>query len=164
MNIPKAIESAVIDALRSFGVGEKTLVRSWRNLQKDEKWVITSDKQFPCIDVRANPPRTDQNTATACQCEVAITLYTKCADDLNHFTLNSIEQAIQECLDSLYAGHRGNATDGIYTAFVASVESECGVSVGGVYIGDPTAPDEDGEGHYFVGMNLVVSYSRADFR
>lgn len=163
MNIPKTIESAVIDALRSYGIGEKTLLRSWRNLRKDEKWDEENDKSFPCIMVVSSPPKADQNTATACQTDVALMVYTKLADDQDHSTLNSIEQAVQECIDTLYAGHRGNDSTGLYASFVASVESECAVSVGGLFIGDSVPPDEDGAGHLMVGMTLVVSYSRADF-
>ncbi len=163
MNIPKTIESSVIDALRSYGVGEKTLLRSWRNLRKDEKWDELTDRSFPCIMVIASPPKADQNTATACQCEVAIMVYTINADDQSHDTLNTIEQAVQECLDTLYAGHRGNDSTGLYASFVASVESGCAVNVGGLFIGDSIPPDEDGAGHLMVGMNLVVSYSRSDF-
>lgn len=162
MNIPKTIESAVIDALRSYGVGENTLLRSWRNLRKDEKWDEDNDRAFPCIDVKASPPKMDSVT-TACQCEVGIVIYTKLADDQSHDTLNTIEQATQECIDTLYAQHRSNATTGIYADLVAMIESECAVSVGGLFIGDPQPPDDDGAGRNYVGLTIVISYSRADF-
>jgi hypothetical protein len=163
MNIPKTIESATVDALRSYGVGAETLIRSWRNLQKDEKWDEDNDRSFPCIDVKASPPRLDQANAVTLMCEVALTIYTKLADDQSHSVLNSIEQATQECIDTLYAQHRSNATTGLYADLVASIESECAVSIGGLYIGDPTPPDEDGEGRTYVGLTLVIAYSRADF-
>lgn len=164
MNIPKTIESALIDALQSFAIGGKTVVRSWRNLQKDQKWTPLNDRTFPCIDIRATPPKSDQTTATACTCEVQIQVFTHLADDQSHATINSIEEAVQECLDTLYAEHRSGATTGIYKTFTDAIEADCaGVSIGGVYIGDPLPPDDDGEGHNYLGLTLIVSYSRSDF-
>lgn len=163
MNIPKTIESSVLKVIREYGVGKNTILRSWRNLQADERWDADNDRSFPCIDVKASPPRLDQANAVTLMCEVALTIYTKLADDQSHSTLNSIEEATQECIDTLYAQHRSNATTGLYADLVASIQEECAVSIGGLYIGDPTPPDEDGAGRLYVGLTLVISYSRADF-
>lgn len=164
MNVPKAIESAIITQLREYGVGDKTLIRSWRNLRIDPRWDKSKDRAFPCIDVRSSPPSMKDGN-NSLEIDTQIIIYTSCADDKDHAMLNSIEEAVQECLDSMIAQHRAGTTGSAYSAFESEIEASCqGLSVGGIYFGEPTAPDEDGAGHYTVAISLITAYSRSDFR
>lgn len=162
MNVPKTTETAFADALTNFAIGEKTVIRCWHNLEKDQKWSLEYDRVFPCIDLRAWI-KPYPNLSSAMMCEIQAIAYTKVADDQSHFVLNGIEQAIQECIDTLYAGHRGNDTTGLYASFTSAIEADCSINIGGIQLGEPLPPDEDGEGRNYVGLTLIVSYSRNDF-
>ena len=169
MNIPKTIEAASVTVIEQFSVGAKTVIRSWHNLKEDEKWDAGEDRKFPCIDLRAYI-KPDPSIACGELCEIQAIIYTKLQDDQNHLIISDIEAAVKESFDTLYSQYRKGTESGLFTEFQTAIQDGCvkedgskPVSVCGIQFGEPLPPDDDGEGRNYVGLTLIVSYSRSDF-
>lgn len=171
MNIPKIIEAALIASFKQYKIGAKTVIRGWHNLKADEKWNAGNDRVFPCIDTRAWI-KPDPSIACGELCEIQNIILTKLHDDQDHLVITDIEAEVKACLDKLYREYRQNTENGLYAQFKSAIENGCildeetqekPVSVSGIQFGEPLPPDDDGEGRNYVGLTLIVSYSRSDF-
>ena len=161
MNIQKTIETALSTLMKDYEVGAKTVIRCWHILQSDFRWVPDIDYTMPCIDVRCAGPKTDAGGVTL-SATVSILIATKTDDDRDHTHISNIEQAVQECLDNLYAQYMAGSGEEL-TQFVSALAADCPVvSLGGFEFGDPLSPYDDA-GLNVTGITFTVHYSRSDF-
>lgn len=165
MNIPKAVELGFADIIRDAEIGEGVVIRAWQSLSADGSWSETPDREFPMIDIRCSPPRSDDNQATL-NVECAITMATKTDDDKDHLFISNMYDAVQEVCNNLFKAFRtGSKTDEPLATFLAAIQNEVASAefdFGGLTFGEGVAPFDD-NGANAIGINMVVHYSRSDF-
>lgn len=163
MNVSKAIEIAVSEALRTNAeLGQSATIRAWQALTRDNSWDPDKDRTFPMVDVRCGPPQTDNNQAT-CFCECSIVMATMTDDDRGHEQISALYGEVQGVIDSLFSQFRAQSGT-VYTAFSAALTDELGAtfSLGGLTFGAGLDPADDA-GANVIGITLVVHYSRSDY-
>jgi len=165
MNIAKLIEKALADVIRDHAaLPDGTSIRAWQTLDHDATWNESIDRQFPMIEIRSSPPRTDDNQSTLA-IETAIIIGNQSADDKDHGAISQIYAAVQEVMDRLYASFRsGIANDEMatFTTAMADAQAAGRFNFGGFSYGAPLAPFEE-RNAVMLGITLVTHYSRDDF-
>jgi len=166
-NIPKLFEGAFAEAfvMANTYAGELPRVRTWQAIDADGRWSPTADRAFPMIDIRATPPRTDENAHTQ-SVSLIVAMATDSAEDQDHSEIAAIYEEVQAIADSLYAdflrGTTGQATAAFNEHLAAQNAGGHIVPViGGFSMGEPMAPYID-SGANVVGLELVIHYSRQD--
>jgi hypothetical protein len=167
MNEAKGIERSFAVVLREFGdLGSGTVVRCWQSLQED--WMfkinpIEGERKYPCVDLRATPPRmdNDQHTrVTALMIEIA----THGADDRNHQQISGIYESVKETLDRMFtqflSGTDGDELKLLKAQLLEDVGSD--FHFGGLSFGEPLAPYDD-DGINSIGMEMRVHHARTDY-
>jgi len=164
MNVPKAIELAMATLLREFGhLPAGVGIRVWQTMAADATWNAAKDREFPLIDVRCSPPKTDDNQATlAVDCSVLAG--TLAADDKDHALISVIYEEIQNVLDLLFSQFRAQSGDALarFNAIMAVHVEDGRFQFGGFTFGDALSPFER-DGANMIGTTLTVHYGRSDF-
>lgn len=156
-NIPASFETALADVLRGYDIGAETLVRCWHVIRSDHKWQESIDRVLPCIDIRCAAPAMNENQRTL-SCTIAIGIMTHAEVDVDHASICGIETSVQAALFSIFAGWAKRSTTGDWANFSAAVSGECpSVTIGGISLGEPAAPGNDGESNT-VGLALTVHF------
>lgn len=165
MNIPKMFEGAVARAITdNADLTDMPRIRTWQAVDSDGRWTPASDRTFPVIDIRTGPPRVGGDGVT-CLCNVTVLVATNQEDDPTHAHLARYYEAVQTVLDALYSQFRSDTSGperDSFDAHISDTEPGSVVSVGGFEHGEPLDPYDDG-GAQFIGMLLVVHFSRSDF-
>jgi hypothetical protein len=166
-NFPKLFEGALAAAfVQTAELASLPRIRTWQAIDADGRWSPNADRVFPAVDIRAAPPRPDDN-AHAQMVSVAITIGTEAADDPTHAMMASIYEAVQAVVDSLYSDFLMQRESGPERAAFDAYLADQGQSghvipaVSGFTLGEPVAPYLDG-GVNVIGLELVVHYSRSD--
>jgi len=160
INVPKAIELAIADAIRNYadGLAGDVAVRAWQSIRETAIKPAVS-RAFPCIDIRCSPPEVDQNGHTL-SCVAAIMCGTQVEDDEDHAVVVALYEAAQGVCDSLYAQDQSGTDGAELTAFKAVLtERAPGIAYGGLTFEAGTAPNDD-EGLNMIGIALRIHYSR----
>lgn len=156
-NIPASFETALADVLRGYDIGAETMVRCWHVIRNDYKWQESVDRVLPCIDIRCSAPSMNDNQRTL-SCSIAIGIMTHAEVDVDHAVISGVETSVQAALFSLFSGWVDGSTDGDWASFNAAISNECpSVSIGGLTLGEPSAPSQDGESNS-VGLALTVHF------
>jgi hypothetical protein len=170
-NFPKLFEGAFAAAFvrANAYAGEMPRLRTWQALDVEGRWSPLADRALPCIDIRASPPRTDDNRHAQAVSLVLI-VGTSSADDQDHAQIAAIYEEVQAVADALYADFlrktTGAATGDATAAWnehlaAAAAGGHVAVEVCGYTMGEPAAPYVDA-GVNVVGLELVVHYRRSD--
>jgi hypothetical protein len=165
MNIAKLTEIALADVIRDHAdLPDGVSIRAWQTLGHDATWNPAVDREFPMIEIRSSPPRTDDNQSTLA-IETAIIIGNQNADDKDHAVISHIYGAVQETMDRLYAAFRSGSANAEMTTFasaMAAAEAGGRFNFGGFSYGAPLAPFEE-RSAVMLGITLVTHYSRNDF-
>lgn len=165
MNIAKLIEKALATVIRNHAdLPDGVTIRAWQTLNHDATFVETEDRTFPLIEIRASPPRTDDNQSTMV-IETVVVIGTQNNDDKTHAIISDIYGHVQDTLDDLFAAFRtGNGNDAYTTFLTEMTEADVAgrFNFGGFSYGTPLAPFED-RGAVMIGITLNTHYSRDDF-
>lgn len=165
MNTASSIEKAIATAIReNADLPDGVTIRCWQDLEHDATWTESEDRTFPMIEIRASPPRTDDNQSTL-SIETIIIVGTQLADDKNHAVISDIYSRVQLVTDKLYAAFRTGVSNDAYVSFTDAMASETAggtFNFGGFTYGAPLAPFED-RNAVMIGVNLITHYSRDDF-
>lgn len=162
-NIPAAFETALADVLREYPLGSETLVRCWHVIRNDYKWQEAVDRVMPCVDIRCAAPAMDESQRTL-SCAIAIGIMTHVDADQDHAIIADIETAVQAALFSLFAGWANGSETGSWNDFETAVTDACpSVSIGGLTLGEPAAPANDGEMNS-VGLALTAHFCSTAIR
>lgn len=156
-NIPAAFETALADVLRGYDIGAETIIRCWHVIRDDYKWQERPDRTMPCVDLRCAAPAMDEHQRTL-SCAVNIGIMTHGVDDNDHALISAMETAAQAAVFALFAGFANQATSGAWHDFKTSIAEDCpSVTIGGLTLGDPNPPGNDGETNS-VGLTLTVHF------
>lgn len=165
MNIAKAIETAIATVIRNHAdLPEGVTIRAWQSLDYDATFNAAEDRTFPLIEVRASPPRTDENQSTLA-IETVIVIGTQNNDDKTHSVISDIYGEVQSVLDTMFATFRTGNLSSAFTEFenqMAPAYAAGRFNFGGFTYGAPLAPFED-RGAVMLGITLNTHYSRNDF-
>lgn len=165
MNIAKLIEKALATVIREHcNLPDGITIRAWQSLDYDATFDSAEDRTFPLIEIRASPPRTDDNQSTLAV-ESVVVVGTQNNDDKTHAIISDIYGEVQSTLDALFASFRtGSNNDEYLTFFNSMAEAQVAgrFNFGGFSYGAPLAPFED-RGAVMLGITLVTHYSRDDF-
>lgn len=165
MNVSKAIELALATVIRDHADLEPSVtIRTWQDLTLDGTWNSDLDRTFPMIEVRAAPPRTNENQSNL-SVEAAILIGTMTADDKNHQQISDIYEKTQDVIDNLFSGFRQQSNNDEYQTFTSVMTANVAATkfiFGGFTYGDPQVPFED-RGANMIGIALVTHYARTDF-
>jgi len=157
VNIPKAIEVALAGILRGTELGSGVVVRSWQAMRRDGSWDADVDREFPLVDIRFAPERTNEDQATMVS-EGVLLCATTAEDDRDHAIVSALYEAVHDVLRGIWLAFMTD-TGTAYTGFVAAVEAEePGFQIGGVTFSDPTPPYDDG-GANMIGVGFAVHFS-----
>lgn len=123
------------------------------------------EREWPMVDVRCGPPRTDDNQATLfCECNILIG--TKADDDRDHAVISGIYEASGGVLDGIFANFRQQAetTDPLksWLAQMTALTTSGHFQFGGFTFGAGLAPYDDA-GINMMGLTMNVHYGRSDF-
>lgn len=170
-NVPAALERAMSATLRQFAdLGGGVALRAFQSLIDDPTVDEDGSKYWPCVDIRASAPATDENQITLYS-DIAMLCGTYNEDDRQHTVLRGLYEAVQGLCDRVfdefhgeYYGEDGqdeSATTLAQTAFEASVNSELtrAINIGGYTFQAGMAPYDDG-GINMIGITLRVHYTR----
>jgi len=165
MNTAKAIELALVAVIRDYAnLTPGVTIRAWQSLRADATWDESQDRTFPVIEVRASPPRTDDNASTM-ETQVAILIGTLTADDKDHAQISDIYSEVQSVMDRLYAQFRTQVAGDEYNRFEAIMADNTTAgtwNLGGFSYGDPQSPADDA-GANIIGIGLIVHHSNNNF-
>jgi len=164
MNVPKAIEKAVAKMFRSYGnLGAGVLIRPWQSLDYDGSWKKDIDREFPVVDIRFAPERTEENQHTFIS-EGTILFGTFTQDDKSHSFLSAMYGGGHDVLRDIFRGFLGET--GVsryvtrYNEFKSLIENELGspFALGGITFAEPLAPYDDG-GVNKIGIGYNIHFS-----
>jgi hypothetical protein len=165
MNTAKAIELALVAVIRDYAnLMPGVTLRAWQSLRADATWDEEQDRTFPLIEVRASPPRTDDNASTM-QTQVSVLVGTLTADDKDHAQISDIYSDVQAAIDRLYAQFRVQVAGDEYNRFEAVMGENTTLgtwNLGGFTYGDPLSPADDA-GANIIGISLIVHHSNDNF-
>ena len=171
MNTPKAIELAFAELVRRHAeLGKDTLIRAWQSLAVDGSWEETKDRDFPLVDIRCAPPRTEQTQSTMAV-DAALLCGTKGDDDRDHAIISALYEAVESVCNRLFAqfmtlaGTAPNQAEHpeLFT-FLAKLDellSPASFHFGGLAFGTPQPPFNE-NGVQMIGITMVVHYGRPD--
>ena len=160
MNVPKAIETAVAQMVRKYAeVGADTVIRPFQNLNFDGSWDATVDREYPVVDIRFAPERTDETQATFV-CEGTVLIGTLVQDDKSHEEMGRIYAEVHGVLRDIFRGFRDEIDAAKYDEFKALVETDVGgtFGIGGITFGDPMAPYDAGNAN-MIGIGFNIHFS-----
>lgn len=163
MNVPKAIELAFTTVMREFAeLGADVLIRPWQSVAADGSWEETKDRDFPVLDIRCAPPRTEQTQSTM-MAETALLCGSKLDDDKGHVVISDLYEAVQSVCDKLFSQARTTDGDELarFKAILAEHLSPTTFSFGGLTFGESQPPYND-RGVNMIGVTMVVHYGRPD--
>jgi hypothetical protein len=168
MNFQAAFEGGLAAALTQTAEwAEAPRIRVWHALTQDARWSKSSDRVFPLVAFRAEPPRTNEDGVTQL-CNVQCLVGTNIGDDQDHETLALYQAGLQETLGNIYAQWRNDSAPAAaldaFTTYIADSFPEINnlISIGGYEHGEVLAPFEEGGANY-EGKAFVIHYSRSDY-
>ena len=161
MNIAASIEIAYTDMLRENGeLGADVTLRPFQSLIVEPKISRRGQREFPCVDIRASSPFTEDQTTWYCDVSILCKYHNE--EDKNHSKLRDTYGAVQAVLDSLFDQQRNDGS--VWTDFVANVTSDDhagdAYSIGGIDYVDAGAPYEEGESINVIPITQRVHFGR----
>jgi len=160
MNVPQTLEIVIAEAMRGAELGSETVVRPWQAMMRDGSWDKDVDREFPCLDIRFAPERTDDNQVTLVS-EGEIRCCTKATDDKDHAVVSAMYEAAHGILRGIFRDFI-DATGSAYTDFTAAIAAADpgAINVGGVSFAYPLPPSTE-DGINMIGIGFAVHFSYA---
>jgi len=166
MNIPKAIEMAVAELIRTKAqLGAGVGVRPWQSIASDPVWKKQEDRRPVVIDVRASAPSyNDDRTGV---CTINVLCITQADDDKDHFVVSGLYEKINDLFDRLFSEFAGaTAEDPILPAFKARLAELTGDVFNaqgiGLSWGDAQFPYLDPDLQNVMPLSMRIHFSRSD--
>jgi hypothetical protein len=158
MNIPKAIELAVVDVIKNYSASVPgVVIRPWQTLSSEQAIAQTGEKLFPMIDVRCSAPATEDQVTR--YCDVTILCGTYNDDDKNHEQISALYESAQEACDLLHDQFMAGSGEA-YALFTSRITTEIsGMTIGGVSFSGGNPPYED-SGINFMSVIMRVHYAK----
>jgi hypothetical protein len=164
VNIPKIIETAFCDTVKEHAaIGAGFLFRPWRSLSSQTDWNATSDRYYPCVDIRCSTPSYDDEKRLTGTCECVIILRTHYEADRDHAIVAAAEEAVTGLLESLLEQAPPKTAGAELAYFLQSIAdaSDSKLLIGGLMMSGGQAPFVDEEANACQ-VNVTVHFARAN--